>query len=78
MQRFAAWFESEGLPDDVAQLAPEHLVRFPASAAAQRRPDGKAKRRGSLNALRSGLRALFGYLERATPAKRTSSGCVDG
>jgi hypothetical protein len=55
----------EGLPGDVAALEPEHVARFLASGETLRRPNGKAKRTGSLNALRSSLRGFFEYLERA-------------
>lgn len=41
------------------------MARFLASAEALRRPDGRSKRTGSLNALRSSLRGFFQYLERA-------------
>ena len=30
MRRFGAWIDAEHLPDDVAQLEPEHVARFPA------------------------------------------------
>jgi site-specific recombinase XerD len=65
VRRFASWLQAEHLPDDVAALEPEHLARFLASAEAQRRPDGRTKQSGSLNALRSSLRGYFEYLERA-------------
>ena len=58
-----AWLEEEELPDDVAALEPEHVARFLASAETLRRPDGRAKRTGSLNALRSSLRGFFAFLE---------------
>lgn len=63
VRRFAAWLAAERLSDDVATLEPEHVARFLASAEALRRPDGKAKRTGSLNGLRSSLRGFFEYLE---------------
>jgi site-specific recombinase XerD len=78
VRRFASWLDTEHLPDDVAALEPEHVARFLASAEALRRPDGRSKRTGSLNARRSSLRGFFDYLERATPAKRTSSCGFDG
>lgn len=65
VRKFASWLEGEHLTDDVAQLEPEHVARFVASAEAQRQPDGKAKRTGSLNALRSSLRGFFESTERA-------------
>ena len=71
MRRFAAWGSQEGLPDDVAALEPDHLARFLASVEALRRPDGRSKRPGSLNALRSSLRGFFEYLERAGIVERS-------
>jgi site-specific recombinase XerC len=59
VRRFASWATAECLPDDVAAIEREHVARFLASAEAQRRPDGRAKRTGSLNALRSSLRMTF-------------------
>jgi integrase/recombinase XerD len=61
--RFGAWLEAEHLPDDVAALEPGDVARFLASAEAQRRPDGRTKRTGSLNALRSSLRGFGAFLE---------------
>jgi site-specific recombinase XerC len=71
IRRFAAWLDADGLPDDVASLEPEQVAGFLASAEAQRRPDGRAKRTGSLNALRSSLRGFFDYLERAGLVERS-------
>jgi site-specific recombinase XerD len=70
-RRFGAWLEAEHLPDDVAQLAPDHVARFLASQEAQRRPDGRSKRVGSLNALRSSLRGFFDWTERAGLVERS-------
>jgi site-specific recombinase XerC len=42
LRRFAAWTEAEHLPGDVAQLDPELVARFLASAVALWRPDGRA------------------------------------
>lgn len=69
--RFASWLEAEDLSDEVAALEPEQVACFLASAEAQRRPDGRAKRTGSLNALRSSLRGFFDYLERAGIVERS-------
>ena len=63
VRRFATWLETEHVLDDVAALEPEHVARFLASAEAERRPDGRAKRTGSLNALRSSLRGFCAFLE---------------
>ena len=69
--RFASWAAADGLPNAVAQLEPEHVARFLASAEALRRPDGRAKRTGSLNALRSSLRGFFTFLEAAGFVERS-------
>jgi site-specific recombinase XerD len=71
LRRFAFWLDAEHLPDEVSALAPEHVARFLASAEAQRQPDGRSKRTGSLNALRSALRGFFAYLERAGLVERS-------
>jgi site-specific recombinase XerD len=71
LRRFEAWLGAEGLPDEVAALDPEHVARFLVSAEALRRPDGRTKRTGSLNALRSSLRGFFWYLERAGLVERS-------
>jgi site-specific recombinase XerD len=64
-RRFGGWLDAEHLPDAVAKLEPEHGAGFLASAEAQRCPDGRAKRTGSLNALRSSLGGFFEYTVRA-------------
>jgi hypothetical protein len=61
--RFLA--RGRALAEDVAALEPEHVARFLGSTEALKRPDGRAKRTGSLNALRSSLRSGFDYIERA-------------
>jgi site-specific recombinase XerC len=61
--RFAAWLDAQSVPDDVSELEPVHVAAFLASAEALRRPDGRSKRTGSLNALRSSLRSFCAYLE---------------
>jgi site-specific recombinase XerC len=71
VRRFEAWLKVEGLPDDVAELEPEHVARFLASAEVLRRPDGRTKRTGSLNALRSSLRGFFAYLEASGLVQRS-------
>jgi integrase/recombinase XerD len=70
-RRFGAWLEAEHLPDDVAALEPEHVARFLASAEAMRRPDGRSKRVGSLNALRSSLRGFCAFLEASGLVERS-------
>ncbi len=71
MRRFATWAEAEGQPVHIPALEPEHVARFLASAEAMQRADGRAKRTGSLNALRSSLRGFFDYLERAGLIERS-------
>lgn len=71
VRRFEAWATQEGVPDDVAAVEPEHVACFLASAEAHRRHDGRTKRVGSLNALRSSLRGSFEYCERAGLVERS-------
>ena len=71
VRRLGEWAESEGFPDDVAQLEPEHVAAFLASAEELRRLDGRAKRTVSLNALRSSQRGFFDYLEHAGVVERS-------
>jgi integrase/recombinase XerD len=71
VRRFGTWLDTEHLPDDVAALVPEHVARFLASAEALRRPDGRSKRTGSLNALRSSLRGFFAFLEASGLVERS-------
>ena len=61
----ARWAASAGLSGDLAELGHEHLARFFAAPEARTRPDGRAKRAGSVNALRSSVKGFFTYLARA-------------
>jgi site-specific recombinase XerD len=65
VRRLGEWLAGEGLPNDVREIEPEHVARFLAAAEADRRAEGRPRRPGSLNALRSSLRGFFEYLERA-------------
>jgi integrase/recombinase XerD len=76
VRRFGAWLVAERLLDDVRQLEPEHVARFLASAEAMRRPDGRSKRTGSLNALRSSLRGFCAYLEASGLVERSPARVV--
>jgi site-specific recombinase XerD len=76
VRRFGAWLEAEGLPDDAAGIDPEHIARFLASAEALRRPDGRSKRTGSLNALRSSLRGFCAFLETSGLVERSPAGVL--
>jgi site-specific recombinase XerC len=71
VRRFASWADAEYLADDVPAVEPEHVARFLASAEALRRPDGRAKRTGSLNALRLSLRGFFAFLETSGVVERS-------
>ena len=61
----AAWLTGEGHSGAIGEIDHEHLARFLVSPVAVQRPDGKAKRATSMNALRSSLRTFFGYLHAA-------------
>jgi integrase/recombinase XerD len=65
VRRCGEWLAGQGLPNDVAQIAPEHIARFLVAAEAERRAAGRSRRPGSLNALRSSPRGFFGFLERS-------------
>jgi site-specific recombinase XerC len=71
VRKFASWADAEGLPDDVAALEPAHVAAFLASAEALRRLDGRTKRTGSLNALRSSLRGFCAFLEASGVVERS-------
>jgi site-specific recombinase XerD len=71
LRRFGSWLEAEHVSDDVAAHEPEHVARFLASAEVLRRPDGRSKRTGSLNALRSSLRGFFAFLETSRIVERS-------
>jgi len=71
VRQLALWAADHDLTDDVREFQPDHVAAFLASSAAQRRPDGKAKRAGSMNALRSSLRGFFEHLERSDVIDRS-------
>ncbi len=56
----ARWATGIGLSGDLAGLDHEHLASFFAAPDARTRPDGKPKRAGSVNALRSSVKGFFG------------------
>lgn len=57
----ARWAASEGPGCDLAALDHEALARFLGSDAARLRPDGRAKKPTSANALRSSIRSFLRY-----------------
>ena len=69
----ARWAAGAGLSGDMADLNHEHLARFFAAPDARKRPDGKPKRAGSVNALRSSVKGFFGYLVQAGTLERDPS-----
>lgn len=71
VRRLEEWLAREGLPNDVGRIEPQHVARFLASAEAERRVEGRSRRPGSLNALRSSLRGFFAYLEEASLVDRS-------
>lgn len=66
----ATWLEASGVPADIERLGHEDLARYLASPAAQRRPDGRARKASSGNATRTVMRTFFRYAADAgyTPA----------
>ena len=70
----AAWLRERGRGPQVEEIRHEDLAAFLASDAARTRPDGKAKRANSTNALRTSLRTFFRYCHdagytRSNPAR---------
>jgi len=61
----ARWAAREGLSGDVAAIGHEAVARFLASPLALTQADGRPKRAGTVNALRTSVRGFFGYLHRA-------------
>jgi len=62
---FSRWAHEDRLCDDVSLITHEDIARFFVSPVAKLRPDGKAKKSTSINALRSSLRGFFQYLHQA-------------
>ena len=69
----ARWAAGAGLSGDLAGLDHEHLARFFAAPEARTRPDGRPKRAGSVNALRSSVKGFFAYLTQAGLVERDPS-----
>ncbi len=65
VQLLARWVGQAGHSGEVEAVGPEDVARFLASPQARTRPDGGPKKATSLNALRSSVKAFFGYLHRA-------------
>ena len=59
------WLTATGRPRELAAVDHETLAAFLVSDAARCRPDGRAKKATSTNALRTSLRAFFGYAHAA-------------
>ncbi len=59
----AAWLDHAGHDADLAAIDHETLACFLADPGTRTLPDGTPKKATSLNALRSSLRAFFGYLD---------------
>lgn len=61
----ARWLASSGHPADVDAVRHELIARFLASDVVQRRVDGRPRKPGSANAIRSSLRTFFGFVHAA-------------
>ena len=61
----ARWAAQEGPSGDVAAIGHEALARFLASPVAITQADGRPKRAGTVNSLRTSVRGFFGYLHEA-------------
>src|SRR6185295_5800624 len=66
------WLRAGRRSRDVRSVTAETLAEFLTSPAARMRPDGQPKREVSVNALRSSLRAFFGYCHAAGYASRNA------
>ena len=62
---FAHWWRDVGHSAAVGKITHEDVARFLSGPQARTRPDGRRKKAGSVNALRSSLRGFFSYLHRA-------------
>ncbi len=69
----ARWATDVGITRDLGELDHEHVAMFFAAPDARTRPDGKPKRAGSMNALRSSVKGFFGYLVQAEIVERDPS-----
>ena len=61
----ASWLEARDRRSAVGDIDHEDLALFLASPDAAERPDGRAKKAASMNALRSSLRTFFSYVHAA-------------
>jgi site-specific recombinase XerD len=62
LRLLATWLDSRHHSGNVEDVDHETLAQFLASPAARERPDGKAKRATSTNALRTSLRTFFRFV----------------
>ncbi len=65
VRALSTWALQEGLSSNVAEFSSEVLARFLASSQARLRSDGEVKQPGSMNALRSNVRAFFSFLAKS-------------
>ena len=65
------WLRDEGRSAQIGTVDHEDLALFLSSPAARTRPDGKAKKATSTNALRTSLRVFFTYCEEAGYVERS-------
>ena len=65
LRLLATGLAQQGHTCDVRAVDDQDLARFLTSPGATTRPDGRPKKAGSTNALRTSIRCFFGYLDRA-------------
>lgn len=65
LEQFATWAAQHALDEDVRSIDHEALAEFLAAPCATRCADGRPRKAATVNALRSSLRGLFGYLHKA-------------
>ena len=65
VRMLADWLATSGRADEIGQLAHEDVARFLASDTVRHTADGRPRKPSSANALRSSLRAFFGFAHAA-------------
>lgn len=72
----AAWLEAHVGPTRLAAITPEHVARFLASPAVERRADGRPRRVSSANTLRSVVKGFFAFAAEAGYVPRSPARLV--
>lgn len=70
------WLREEGKSERIEDIDHEEVAVFLSSATAKTRPDGKAKKTNSVNALRTSLRCFFAFCEHAEYCSKSAARLV--